>query len=66
MIAALENITDLDVACLELAWTIKWEQRPIDADEILQLADRLTAIARGRIYAPLDVTPRWWRGLCII
>jgi hypothetical protein len=54
MIPVIENATDLDVVCLELARTIKWNQRPVDADEILRLADRLALIARGQVYAPLD------------
>lgn len=49
------TVTDdgLDAACFELARATKWEQRPIDADDIRRHAERLSAIAREEVYEPL-------------
>lgn len=51
--AAIEDTADLDAACFELARTTKWEQRPVDADEIRLHAERFSVIARGQIFEPL-------------
>lgn len=49
----VDEIAELEEACFELARATKWEQRPIDADEIVQHADRLYRIAKEAIYEPL-------------
>ena len=53
MTAIIEGAKDIDVACFELARTTKWEQRPIDADDIRCHAERLSAIARDQVYEPV-------------
>src|SRR5262245_1160403 len=51
--AMLEDTTDLDAACFELARATKWAQRPVDADDIRRHAARLSGIARDQICEPL-------------
>jgi hypothetical protein len=41
---------DLEEACFELARTAKWAQRPIDLEEIRNLAARFLEIARSHVF----------------
>jgi|SRR5579885_931414 len=55
MVAAVVRETnDLREACFDLARTTKWEQRPIDLDEINEHAERLYQIAQEQICESLD------------
>jgi hypothetical protein len=45
----MTNADGVAAACLELAQVAKWTQKPIDAREITELADRLTVIAKGYV-----------------
>jgi hypothetical protein len=40
----------LDQACFDVARTIKWARKPIDADEITSLAAELSKIARNCVF----------------
>jgi hypothetical protein len=42
-------------ACLELARAVKWTQKPIDANEITTLADRMTTIAKDYVSEGLSI-----------
>jgi hypothetical protein len=41
---------ELEEACFELARTVKWVQKPIDSDEIRDLAGRFLEIAKSHIF----------------
>jgi hypothetical protein len=45
---ATDERVQLEEACLELARATKWARRPIDVDQIRDLARRLSEIARER------------------
>jgi hypothetical protein len=42
--------SELEAACFELARTAKWAQKPINSDEIRNLAGRFVKIAKSRIF----------------
>lgn len=46
---------ELATTCFELARTSKWAQRPIDSDEIIQLAEKFTADALSRLSPELNI-----------
>ncbi len=51
----MESPDGLAAACFELARTAKWARRPIDTNEIAELAARFTAIAREKVCDGLDI-----------
>jgi len=46
---------ELDGACFEMARTTKWALKPIDADEIRALGDRLSSVARSFVCDGLEI-----------
>lgn len=49
------NSDDLATECLYLARTAKWAQKPIDASEIMALAERFTEIAKSELNDDLEI-----------
>jgi hypothetical protein len=49
------DIAELEAACFELARSAKWVQKPIDSDEIRDLAARFVEIAKSRIFVSDDL-----------
>ena len=45
---------ELKGACFDLARTAKWAQKPIDAELLSSLAEKLEKIARGFLSEPLE------------
>jgi hypothetical protein len=46
---------ELKAACFDLARTAKWAQRPIDSEEITELAGKFESVAISRVYEPLNI-----------
>jgi hypothetical protein len=46
---------ELKAACFDLARTAKWAQRPIDSEEITELAGKFESVAVSRVYEPLNI-----------
>jgi hypothetical protein len=52
---APDKANELRGACLELALAVKWTQRPIDANEITSLADKMRTIAERYVSDGLSI-----------
>jgi hypothetical protein len=51
----MTNPDGLATACFELARIAKWTRNPIDADEIVALAERFAVIAKAKASEPLSI-----------
>jgi hypothetical protein len=51
----MKNTEVLEAACLELACSATWEQKPIDAAEITRLAAQYAEIAKHHVSDGLNV-----------
>lgn len=46
---------ELEVACLEMARTTKWAQKPIDVSELTKFADKLVVLSKDFVCEALDI-----------